>query len=745
MRSERLCVVMPVYNEQAIISHVLKKWADVLDGMGVDYVIRAYNDGSTDGTLQEMRKAASVLSRVDIRDKRNGGHGNTVLTGYREAVADGFDWILQVDSDDEMPPESFKELWSHRCGHDFLVGRREDRRQSWSRKIVSAVSRWCSRIFYGKSVSDVNSPYRLMRASVFSPFYDMLPMKTFAPNVILSGLAASHGLRCFEIGVRHQDRKTGEVSIRKWKLFKAAVKSFGQTIGHAVRARTGNSMIVSGVLFSMILGAYTVCKLNFNSLGWVDEVGTADTAVNIVLHGKWFSHNWPYSYHPLHMWALIPWLKVFGISHVSVCSLNVMWAALSCMLLVGIMVRRKVFAAYWQVLLFNVLFWGSANMSWTAMSGRIDCMVMFFTICVVGLFMREGVADGKRYLLKLTGAAFLMALTGIYTIPLFIVFWLMCVARPSGRTSRAVTFRRGIAVGIGCFLAFLVVVVYYLYHQALFRYLYMTFCHCTTVSGISIGSTVGYGECYLTEWHVLVALAISGMLCVVNKETRCRTDWLLFVFTLFIPPLMVAAGRYAWYYHWIFSIPVGMFVCWGMSSFKSRAGIRLLVAAIAVCMAFQQIDWFSKSIAFRKSIPRKEFSELISRNKEGFRSCKDIVVTRYWCYYPSIEAGLRPWVRESQLADTFLRTTVNRAEGMIDKMFSKEEWRTAAKRILARLEKISSARFPDEGFLFAHDAKAETVMRDVFTRLNYRVKAVDINGDLRLMRFDRNALGEEQR
>lgn len=744
MRNERVCVVMPVYNEQAIISHVLKRWADVLDGLGVDYVIRAYNDGSTDSTLQEMRKAAVNLPKVDVRDKRNGGHGNTVLIGYREAVADGFDWIFQVDSDDEMSPEDFEELWSHRCDHDFLVGRREHRKQSWSRKIVSAVSRWCSRVFFGKSVYDVNSPYRLMRVSEFGPFYDTLSKNTFAPNVILSGLAASHCLRCFEIGVPHQDRKTGEVSIRKWKLFKVAVKSFGQTICHAVRVRTDNCLFLGGILLSLVFGIYTICKLNFNSLGWVDEIGTADTAVNIVLHGKWFSHNWPYSYHPLHMWALIPWVKVFGISHVSVCSLNVMWAGLSCMLLVWIMVRRKVFTTYWQVLLFNLLYWFSANLSWTAMSGRIDCMVMFFTVCVVGLFMRKSVADNKGYLVRLGVAAFLLALTGIYTIPLFIVFWLVCVSRPFSQSSRSVIFRRGIVVGIGCFLAFGVVVAYYLYHQALFRYLYMTFCHCTTVSGVSIGSTVGYRECYFTEWHLLVALVVSGILCMMNKEVRHRTNWLFFAFTLFIPPLMVAAGRYAWYYHWVFSIPVGLFLCWSLASLKFKSSVGFIMAIIAACSLNLQINWFLNRISYHKSIPQKEFTELISRNKGRFCSCRDIVVTCHWCYYPSIEAGLNPWVRESQLAHTFLCTTSNRADGLTDKLFSNEEWRTLVKRILARLEKISSARFPEEGFLVAHDASAERVMRDVLIRLDYRVKTIDANGDLRLMCFTRMNQTREQ-
>lgn len=98
------------------------------------------------------------------------------------------------------------------------------------RKIVSFVSRLCVRLFYGKSVWDVNTPYRLMRTSAFADFYSAIPPATFAPNVILSGLAARNGLRALEIRVPQHDRMTGEVSIRKWKLLRCAAKSFLQTV-----------------------------------------------------------------------------------------------------------------------------------------------------------------------------------------------------------------------------------------------------------------------------------------------------------------------------------------------------------------------------------------------------------------------------------------------------------------------------------------------------------------------------------
>ena len=227
---EKLCVVMPVYNEQEAIGSVLEKWAKALDALGVDYAIRPYNDGSKDDSLTVMKSVEEHLPRVEVRDKKNGGHGNTILKGYREAAADGFDWVFQIDSDDEMGPEKFVELWAKRADYDFLIGIRDGRIQQLPRKVISFVSRLCVRIFYGKSVWDVNTPYRLMRVLAFKDFYQAIPLTTFAPNVILSGLAARHKLRCYEIRVPQHDRTTGEVSIKKWKLLKAAVRSFWQTI-----------------------------------------------------------------------------------------------------------------------------------------------------------------------------------------------------------------------------------------------------------------------------------------------------------------------------------------------------------------------------------------------------------------------------------------------------------------------------------------------------------------------------------
>lgn len=229
--SEKLAIVIPVYNEEGAIAAVLQKWVSKLDDMDISYSINAYNDGSKDHTAEILAQSASEFpGKISVCNKPNSGHGPTILKGYNDTAAHGYSWVFQIDSDDEMGPESFDQLWAQRENYDFLVGIRDGRKQQLPRKIISFVSRLCVRIFYGKSVWDVNTPYRLMRVSEFSNIFKNIPADTFAPNVIISGMAARKKMRCFEMPVPQRDRQTGEVSIKKWKLLKAAMKSFRQTI-----------------------------------------------------------------------------------------------------------------------------------------------------------------------------------------------------------------------------------------------------------------------------------------------------------------------------------------------------------------------------------------------------------------------------------------------------------------------------------------------------------------------------------
>jgi glycosyltransferase involved in cell wall biosynthesis len=223
-----LAVVMPVYNEEGAIEKVVKDWVHALDGLGVAFEIHAYNDGSRDATAKILGALAAADARICVHNRENSGHGPTILAGYRENSDK--EWIFQIDSDDEMKPDRFAELWSVRGDHDLLVGERARNEQPLTRQVVSAISRITIRTLFGNAVHDVNAPYRLIRTAAFERVFEAIAEDTFAPNILISGAASILGLRVHRIEVCQLPRRTGEVSIRKGKLLAAAIRAFCQTV-----------------------------------------------------------------------------------------------------------------------------------------------------------------------------------------------------------------------------------------------------------------------------------------------------------------------------------------------------------------------------------------------------------------------------------------------------------------------------------------------------------------------------------
>jgi dolichol-phosphate mannosyltransferase len=222
---------MPVFNEQALVAGTVSAWLRELDGLGVDYRLRIYDDGSTDGTTPLLHALASAEPRLCVTRHDNRGHGPTILRGFREARSP---WIFQVDSDGEMSASSFASLWQRRSEYDFLVGARANRRATPPRRLVTALSRACVQVLFGAGIRDVNSPYRLMRRVSLDPLLERLPRDPFAPNVLLSGMAIRMRLRIYETNVPHEGRRSGKGSLTSLRLWRGAARAFCEAMITAI-------------------------------------------------------------------------------------------------------------------------------------------------------------------------------------------------------------------------------------------------------------------------------------------------------------------------------------------------------------------------------------------------------------------------------------------------------------------------------------------------------------------------------
>jgi glycosyltransferase involved in cell wall biosynthesis len=233
-----LSIVVPVYNGQDTIETVVGEWSKVFDSLGTPYEFRVYDDGSKDRTGALLDELTKKYPRLIVTHKSNEGHGPTILRGYRESTGD---WVFQMDSDDELGPEAFPDLWAHRAQFDFLIATRKARHSPLARRILTKGSRVVTRILFGAGVKDVNSPYRLMSRQFLRSELPLIPPDTFAPNVILSGLAARNRWRIYNTEQEHKGARTVSGSLVRWKMWKTAARVLMQTLRIAFRTKTNET------------------------------------------------------------------------------------------------------------------------------------------------------------------------------------------------------------------------------------------------------------------------------------------------------------------------------------------------------------------------------------------------------------------------------------------------------------------------------------------------------------------------
>ncbi|MEM6802579.1 MAG: glycosyltransferase family 2 protein [Bacteroidota bacterium] len=233
MKEFSLAVCIPVYNEEACIEEVLLSWLKELkDRISGDFRILVFDDGSSDSSFQKIRGLAERHEEILAFHHENQGHGPTLLKAY--AIGFGLaEWVLQIDSDNEINPKDFAAFWRLRETADFIIGKR-NRNSPLIRQLITFISRQVIHFIYGNRIYDVNCPFRLMRSICFESHVKGIPAHTFAPNLLISGLAAKNRLRIAEVPITHVFRATGHVSIRKFKLAKVAVKSLAQTLSFAL-------------------------------------------------------------------------------------------------------------------------------------------------------------------------------------------------------------------------------------------------------------------------------------------------------------------------------------------------------------------------------------------------------------------------------------------------------------------------------------------------------------------------------
>ncbi len=156
-----VCIVIPAYNEEAIISDVVKQTTTAFKKTSYDFEIVVVDDGSKDNTAIKAKQAgASVISHI-----LNSGAGSATATGLSYANQQNFDFAATMDADGQhLPADVIKGIDTIiKNKVDLLIGSRliDSRGMSKVKIIGNKGLSIITYILFGINVTDSQSGLRI--------------------------------------------------------------------------------------------------------------------------------------------------------------------------------------------------------------------------------------------------------------------------------------------------------------------------------------------------------------------------------------------------------------------------------------------------------------------------------------------------------------------------------------------------------------------------------------------------------
>ena len=201
----QLSLVIPVFNEAGNLAPLLASAVDALAATGREFEIIIVNDGSTDGTPDEIAAACARWPQCrELRHPRRRGQARALLAGLRAAAGE---FLLTMDGDGQNDPRDFPALLalveSGAC--DLACGWRTDRRDSALRRGLSRFANAVRRGIFFDGVHDSGCQLRVMRRAVCDALFPTIMMQSFVPAI-----AVAAGFRVGERPVTHHARRLGD-------------------------------------------------------------------------------------------------------------------------------------------------------------------------------------------------------------------------------------------------------------------------------------------------------------------------------------------------------------------------------------------------------------------------------------------------------------------------------------------------------------------------------------------------------
>lgn len=194
-----MSLVMPCFNEGKEIYKNIMNTVKIISQFVPHYEIICVNDGSSDNTLEELRRAENVDKHVKVATyEQNKGKGNALVLGT--SLASG-EYVAFIDSDLELSPKhlsNFLEIMKD-SDADIVIGSKMHRDSQINyplhRRIMSLTYFIILKILFRLNVKDTQTGLKLFKGTVVKEIMPLLLVKKFAYDIELLAVANYRGYK----------------------------------------------------------------------------------------------------------------------------------------------------------------------------------------------------------------------------------------------------------------------------------------------------------------------------------------------------------------------------------------------------------------------------------------------------------------------------------------------------------------------------------------------------------------------
>ncbi|MEO0202307.1 MAG: polyprenol monophosphomannose synthase [candidate division WOR-3 bacterium] len=223
----RILVIIPTYNERENIKLIIDEIFKVLPSVNILVV----DDNSPDKTYELVEEISRNNNRVFlIKRKEKLGLGSAYVEGFKWAISNNYDLVIEMDADfSHQPSDLLRLIQKIQEGYDLVIGSRYIEGVNvinWPMKrlLLSYFANYYARVITGVPIKDLTSGFKAIRVEALKSIdLDKIKSNGYAFQIEIHFKIYNKGFKVIEIPIVFYERRSGNSKMSKKIIFEAAL------------------------------------------------------------------------------------------------------------------------------------------------------------------------------------------------------------------------------------------------------------------------------------------------------------------------------------------------------------------------------------------------------------------------------------------------------------------------------------------------------------------------------------------